>query len=372
MDPTAMNMIELRQVSKRYGNVQALHPVDLAVGKGEFVTLLGPSGSGKTTLLNLIAGMVPPSTGRILIGGRDVTTSPPSQRQLGMVFQNYALMPHMTVFENIAFPLRVRKLSRTDIERKVRDVLELVRLPDLAARKPRELSGGQQQRVSLARCIVYNPALILLDEPLGALDKKLREQMQLELRRIHAELGITMLNVTHDQDEALTMSDRIVLMNAGRIEQEDHPENLYFRPATRFAADFIGTANLLACDVRAITDDGVAVSTAFGEARATRAASTGTAPAAYAPAPGKSACLLIRPESIVMQPGGQPAGQGLQAVDGILEDTIILGGIVRHHVRVAGSIRMVVQEQNRRDRVPLPRDAPVRLTWSHRDCVVLD
>jgi putative spermidine/putrescine transport system ATP-binding protein len=372
MDPTAMNMIELRQVSKRYDSVQALHPVDLAVRKGEFVTLLGPSGSGKTTLLNLIAGMVPPSTGRILIGGRDVTNSPPSQRQLGMVFQNYALMPHMTVFENIAFPLRVRKLSRTDIERKVRDVLELVRLLDLAARKPRELSGGQQQRVSLARCIVYNPALILLDEPLGALDKKLREQMQLELRRIHAELGITMLNVTHDQDEALTMSDRIVLMNGGRIEQEDHPENLYFRPATRFAADFIGTANLLACDVRTITGDDVAVSTAFGDARATRAASTATAPAAHAAAPGKSACLLIRPESIAMQPGGQPAGEGLQAVDGILEDTIILGGIVRHHVRVAGSIRMVVQEQNRRDRVPLPRDAPVRLTWSHRDCVVLD
>ncbi|OZI66552.1 ABC transporter ATP-binding protein [Bordetella genomosp. 11] len=359
-----MNMIELRQVSKRYGDIHALHPVDLSVGKGEFVTLLGPSGSGKTTLLNLIAGMVPPSTGRILIDGRDVTTSPPSQRQLGMVFQNYALMPHMTVFENIAFPLRVRKLSRAEIERKVGDVLELVRLPGLAARKPRELSGGQQQRVSLARCIVYNPALILLDEPLGALDKKLREQMQLELRRIHAELGITMLNVTHDQDEALTMSDRIVLMNGGRIEQQDRPENLYFRPATRFAADFIGTANLVACDVRAIAEDGITVSTAFGE---TRAACPGAAPAA-----GKAACLLIRPESIAMRPGGEQAAADPQGVDGVLEDTIILGGIVRHHVRVAGAVRMVVQEPNRRDRVPLPRDAPVRLTWSHRDCLVLE
>lgn len=360
-----MNMIELRQVSKRYGNVHALHPVDLAVRKGEFVTLLGPSGSGKTTLLNLIAGMVPPSTGRIFIDGHDVTTSPPSRRQLGMVFQNYALMPHMTVFENIAFPLRVRRLGKQEIERKVREVLELVRLPDLATRKPRELSGGQQQRVSLARCIVYNPALILLDEPLGALDKKLREQMQLELRRIHAELGITMLNVTHDQDEALTMSDRIVLMNSGRIEQQDAPEALYFRPATRFAADFIGTANLLACDVRSVTDDGVAVSTAFGDARATR-------PASAAPAAGRTACLLIRPESIAMHPDGQPAPAGQQSVDGILEDTIILGSVIRHHVRVAGAVRMVVQEQNRRDRPALPRDAPVRLTWSDRDCLVLD
>ncbi|CAM3688915.1 Spermidine/putrescine import ATP-binding protein PotA [Bordetella sputigena] len=363
-----MNMIELRQVSKRYGGVQALHPVDLSVRKGEFVTLLGASGSGKTTLLNLIAGMVPPSTGRIVIEGRDVTTSPPSKRQLGMVFQNYALMPHMTVFENIAFPLRVRRLSRTEIERKVRDVLALVRLPDLAARKPRELSGGQQQRVSLARCIVYNPALILLDEPLGALDKKLREQMQLELRRIHAELGITMVNVTHDQDEALTMSDRIVLMNGGRIEQEDRPEALYFRPATRFAADFIGTANLLPCDVRTVTDDGVAVSTVLGDMRAT---APGVIAAANPSGAGKSASLLIRPESIVMRAADAPAGDD-QSVDGILEDTIILGGIVRHHVRVGASLRMVVQEQNRRDRVSLPRDAPVRLTWSHRDCLVLD
>ncbi|ANN65276.1 ABC transporter ATP-binding protein [Bordetella bronchialis] len=383
-----MNMIELKQVSKRYGGVQALHPVDLAVRKGEFVTLLGPSGSGKTTLLNLIAGMVPPSTGRILIDGRDVTASPPSQRQLGMVFQNYALMPHMTVFENIAFPLRVRKLPRPEIVRKVHEVLELVRLPDLAGRKPRELSGGQQQRVSLARCIVYNPALILLDEPLGALDKKLREQMQLELRRIHAELGITMLNVTHDQDEALTMSDRIVLMNGGRIEQQDRPENLYFRPATRFAADFIGTANLLACQVRSVSEDGVAVSTVFGDTQATpldaAASPGGTAGAAPAVAAGASAYLLIRPESITMHQAGPLAGggatdgakppmpAGMQGVDGILEDTIILGGIVRHHVRVAGSARMVVQEPNRRERVPLPRDAPVRLSWSHRDCLVLD
>jgi putative spermidine/putrescine transport system ATP-binding protein len=184
-------MVELQQVSKRYGDVVALAAVDLAVRKGEFVTLLGPSGSGKTTLLNLIAGMAQPTAGRILIGGRDATALPPSERGLGMVFQNYALMPHMTVYENVAFPLRVRKLSNAEIAHKVAEVLKLIRLPDIAQRKPRELSGGQQQRVALARCIVYNPSLILLDEPLGALDKKLREQMQLEIKRIQAELGIT-------------------------------------------------------------------------------------------------------------------------------------------------------------------------------------
>jgi len=366
-----MNMIELRQVSKRYGGVQALHPLDLSVEKGQFVTLLGPSGSGKTTLLNLIAGMAAPSTGRVFIDGRDVTTSPPSQRQLGMVFQNYALMPHMTVYDNIAFPLRVRRLSKTAIACKVGEVLELVRLPDFAQRKPRELSGGQQQRVALARSLVYNPALILLDEPLGALDKKLREQMQLELRRIHAELGITMLNVTHDQDEALTISDHIVLMNDGRIEQQDRPEDLYFRPATRFAADFIGTANLLPCEVHGVpSGEYAAVATALGGLRAVC-----VHPLAADASAGSCTCVLIRPESIVMhhdEHHGEPAVPGdRHRVAGVLEDTIILGSIVRCHVRVAQTVCLVVQEQNRRDRLSLPRGTPVALTWSYRDCLLL-
>jgi len=361
-----MATVQFNQVGKVYPDgTTAVTGLDLDVADGELLVFVGPSGCGKTTALRMVAGLEQITSGEIRIDGTVVNDLPPKARDVAMIFQSYALYPHMTVFENIAFPLRVRRLGKPEIERKVRQVLELVRLPDLATRKPRELSGGQQQRVSLARCIVYNPALILLDEPLGALDKKLREQMQLELRRIHAELGITMLNVTHDQDEALTMSDRIVLMNSGRIEQQDAPEALYFRPATRFAADFIGTANLLACDVRSVTDDGVAVSTAFGDARATR-------PASAAPAAGRTACLLIRPESIAMHPDGQPAPAGQQSVDGILEDTIILGSVIRHHVRVAGAVRMVVQEQNRRDRPALPRDAPVRLTWSDRDCLVLD
>ena len=235
----------MRGVAKRYGPVVALNAVDLTVRKGEFLTLLGPSGSGKTTLLNVIAGTVAPTTGRLWIGGRDVTDLPSSERRLGMVFQNYALFPHMTIFENVAFPLRVRKLPWTEIKRRVAEALVLVRLPDVGARKPRELSGGQQQRIAIARCLVYNPDLILMDEPLGALDKKLRDQMQLEIKRLHSNLGVTVLYVTHDQEEALVMSDRICLMNAGRIEQLGDPHELYFQPKSVFAADFLGDSNIL-------------------------------------------------------------------------------------------------------------------------------
>ena len=218
----------LQDVTKNYGPVVALAEIDLKVIGGEFLTLLGPSGSGKTTVLNLIAGMVGPTAGRIWIDGRDSTNLQPSKRGLGMMFQNYALMPHMTVFENVAFPLRVRKFPKDEIKRKVAEVLDVVRLPDVGRRRPGELSGGQQQRISIARCLVYNPAIILMDEPLGALDKKLREEMQLELKRLHSELGITALYVTHDQEEALTMSDRIVLLNAGLDRADGHPGRALF------------------------------------------------------------------------------------------------------------------------------------------------
>lgn len=353
-----MIMVELQQVSRCYGSVQALASVDLQVREGEFVTLLGPSGSGKTTLLNLIAGTVAPSTGRILIRGKDVTQSPPGQRQLGMVFQNYALMPHMTVFENIAFPLRVRRLPKSEIERKVNEVLRLVRLPDIAHRRPGELSGGQQQRVSLARCIVYGPALILLDEPLGALDKKLREQMQLEMRRLHAELGVTMLNVTHDQDEALSMSDRIVLMNEGRIEQQATPAELYAEPVSVFAADFLGTANLVRGTVSALAGGWVTLSTSLGEFQVRESAGA---------ALGASVSLLIRPEFIDVVAGKAQISDGCVAVEGILEDLILLGGVLRYHVRVASGQELVAQELNRGQHVAVRRGQPVYLVWSAKD-----
>ena len=354
-------MVELQQVSKRYGDVVALASVDLVVRKGEFVTLLGPSGSGKTTLLNLIAGMAQPTSGRIMISGRDATSLPPSERGLGMVFQNYALMPHMTVYENVAFPLRVRKLSNQEIAHKVSEVLKLIHLPDIAQRKPRELSGGQQQRVALARCIVYNPSLILLDEPLGALDKKLREQMQLEIKRIHAELSITMLNVTHDQDEALTLSDRIVLMNGGRVEQQCEPEELYFRPCSVFAAGFVGDANLFEAKVTAVDATGVHLTSASGQTI------SGMPP--FPVKAGDAVTLLVRPENIRLLPGGSVPG--INTVEGTVRDSIVLGGAVKHYITLRSGTEVVMQESNHVGRTALRRAQHVQLAWSAQDSVVL-
>ncbi|MCM2474264.1 ABC transporter ATP-binding protein [Rhizobium sp. CG5] len=229
---------------KFYDGFAALNPTDLKVNAGELLTLLGPSGSGKTTLLQLICGLLKPSDGRLYIDGRDRTDSPASERDVGVVFQNYALFPHLTVHENIAFPLEMRSVGKVDAKKRIAEVLEMVGLADFEKRFPSELSGGQQQRVALARCLVYGPSLILMDESLSALDRKLREAMQIEIRRIHRETGTTIIFVTHDQEEALALSDRICLMNAGRIEQICSPQEMYERPASRFAADFIGISNI--------------------------------------------------------------------------------------------------------------------------------
>jgi putative spermidine/putrescine transport system ATP-binding protein len=237
--------LEAIGIAKRYGDALALEPTDLTVQAGEFLTLLGPSGSGKTTLLQMVSGLVAPSEGRIEIDGRDVTHVEPGKRGIGMVFQSYALFPHMSVWDNVAYGLRMRRKSRDEVRAAVDDALAMVRMTDYAKRFPKELSGGQQQRIALARCFAYRPSVILLDEPLGALDKKLREHMQSEIRRLHKELGATFVYVTHDQDEALTLSDRICLMNQARIEQVGTPADLYDRPATRFAAGFVGHSNLL-------------------------------------------------------------------------------------------------------------------------------
>ena len=354
-------MVQLDRISKRYGAMQALHETDLTVAEGEFVTLLGPSGSGKTTLLNLIAGTIAPTSGRVAIAGRDVTHLLVEQRGLGMVFQNYALMPHMTIFENIAFPLRVRHVAEGEIRRRVAEVLALVQLPDVAGRKPRQLSGGQQQRVSLARCIVYNPTTILMDEPLGALDKKLREYMQLEIRRLHAKLGVTMLYVTHDQEEALTMSDRIVLLNHGRIEQSGAPDELYFRPRTVFAADFLGDSSMLD-----------AVVAAPGKpARLTDACGRTLLAEATELAPGTPVKAIIRPENIHLLRGAD-AGTGLDTVlDGVMEDSIVLGSVVRHHIRLPEGGTMLANEFNARGRAEGGRGQPVRFGWRAEDLLVL-
>ena len=237
--------LSVNGLGKRYGSSVALKATHLDVRKGELLTLLGPSGSGKTTLLQMIAGLVEPSEGQLLIDGRDATYLPPGQRGIGMVFQSYALFPHLTVSENVAYPLRMRKVAQADIAKEVARALDMVQMSAFGARLPRELSGGQQQRIALARCFVYRPEVILLDEPLGALDKNLREHMQLEIRKLHRDLGATFIYVTHDQEEALTLSDRICLMNQAQVEQIGTPAEMYDAPASRFAASFIGHSNLL-------------------------------------------------------------------------------------------------------------------------------
>jgi putative spermidine/putrescine transport system ATP-binding protein len=242
--------LKLDGLTKTYKDARAVENVSLSVAGGEFVTILGPSGSGKTTTLMMVAGFVEPDAGDVFLDGVRVTDTPTHRRGIGMVFQHYALFPHMTIFENIAYPLKMRKLPRGEIKTRVGSVLGMVQLPDLAVRYPRQLSGGQQQRIAVARALVYEPRLLLMDEPLGALDRKLREQMQLELRNLQQALGITTLYVTHDQEEAMSMSDRIVVMRDGKIEQVGTPGQLYERPETFFVANFIGESNILDGKIR--------------------------------------------------------------------------------------------------------------------------
>jgi len=311
-----MFKLEAAGLAKRYGETDALLPTDLQVRAGEFLTLLGPSGSGKTTLLMMIAGLVAPTGGQLSIDGKDATYAPPGQRGIGMVFQSYALFPHMTVRDNVAYGLRMRRAAAQDMARLVDNALDMVKMREYAHRYPKELSGGQQQRVALARCFAYSPSIILLDEPLGALDKKLREHMQLEIRRLHQELGATFIYVTHDQEEALTMSDRICLMNHARIEQIGTPVELYDEPATRFAAGFIGQSNLLA---------GVL------EPGGLRAGQHLVPVPESAGHPGDAASLLVRPEAVEVT----APEQGL--LQGEIAEVVFLGNEVRVIVTLPGA-----------------------------------
>jgi putative spermidine/putrescine transport system ATP-binding protein len=316
--------LRISGLTKRYGDFVALAPTDLDVAEGEFLTLLGPSGSGKTTLLSLIAGLAVPDGGRMIIGDKDVTWGPPYERDVGMVFQNYALFPHMTVEENIAFPLKMRKVGAAAARRRVAEALEMVRLPQVARRFPKELSGGQQQRIALARCLVYRPSIILMDEPLGALDKNLRDQMQLEIKRIHRETGTTVVYVTHDQEEAMTMSDRICLMNGGRIEQLGSPSDLYFRPRTLFVAEFLGESNLLPATVTGVEGDRIHVTLADGDA----AEVTGNG---HAFAVGSKVRVMVRPQNLALQ-GPKTDARGLR---GTVLDSMITGSLTKLYVEPA-------------------------------------
>jgi putative spermidine/putrescine transport system ATP-binding protein len=256
--------VELRGIRKSFGPVAVLEELDLTIGQGEFISLLGPSGCGKTTTLNILAGFLTPDTGDVLLGGQSVTHLPPHRRNLGMVFQRYTLFPHMSVYNNVAFGLRLRKVQEAEIARRVRAMLELVRLPDVGERFPGQLSGGQQQRIALARALVVEPTVLLLDEPLSNLDAKLRREMQIEIRRIHEELGLTTVYVTHDQEESLVLSDRVAVMHEGGIAQLDAPRAIYDQPRTRFVAEFIGETNLLTGRVVEHFEDKLTVQTSAG------------------------------------------------------------------------------------------------------------
>ena len=351
--------LRLEALEKHYGGVFALMPTDIELRPGEFFSLIGPSGSGKSTLLGMVAGFVPPSGGRILVDGADVATLPPYRRNLGMVFQNYALFPHMTVAENIAFPLRMRKLPRADIDARIARMLEVVRLASFAGRMPSQLSGGQQQRVALARAASYNPALLLMDEPLGALDKNLREEMQYEIKRLHRELGTTVLYVTHDQDEAATMSDRIAILNHGRVAQIGRPRELYEAPASPFVASFLGEANLF--EVAAVTQappQRMHVETKEG---LTLSANQ------HAHFEG-GAYVCVRPEAIQI---AKTAGALPNAIAGRVIDVIYTAGSLRYRVEVAGGTVVLVRRPLQRQAPVMEVGSPVYLSWDVSDTILV-
>jgi len=365
--------LRLEDVSKSFGSVVALRPSSLAVDAGLLISLLGPSGCGKTTTLRIIAGFEAPDTGRVLIAGQDVSDLPPNRRRLGMVFQNYSLFPHMTVGENVAFGLTVAGMDREEKGRRVKAILDLVRLPGFEDRFAHQLSGGQQQRIALARSLVTNPSVLLLDEPLGALDKNLRESMQFELRRIQQSLGITTILVTHDQEEALTMSDRVAVMNHGAILQYGSPTEVYEHPRTRFVSEFLGTSNLFR---------GRLVASTTGAGAQVEVPRDG-APSIVLRMPkkveatsvGGSALVAIRPEKMrLTKLSTSTLANGADAVAATVIDYVFRGTYHAYQVGVAGRSEPLFVYQQAIDadgQGIFPAGSDVRVTWSPENVVIL-
>ncbi len=376
--------VRLTQLTKRFGDpagrrsatadgsptaegVTAVDHIDLEVEDGEFFSLLGPSGCGKTTTLRMIGGFEQPTFGRIELQGEDVTWLPPYRRNVNTVFQNYALFPHLSVFENVAFGLRRRKVPIAEVKRRVSEMLELVELPGFERRKPSQISGGQAQRVALARALVNKPAVLLLDEPLGALDLKLRRQMQVELKRIQEEVGITFIYVTHDQEEAMTMSDRIAVMNRGRYEQLGDPEVLYERPRTRFVAGFLGVSNLLPATMDGQADGYAAFRLGDG--------TTVRVPTTVLEDQSGSVAVGVRPEKIRMHETDQASPPGFNSLGGTIVDASYIGVSTQYIVRMADGRRVTVYEQNveRATKSELWKTGEqVVLAWSPDHCFVVE
>ena len=351
-----MSVVEIQGVTKRFDEAPALDDVSLRIEEGELFALLGPSGSGKTTLLRTIAGFVDPEAGDIRIDGDSMHDVPAYRRDIGMVFQHYALFPHMSVFDNVAFGLSVRRVARSETARRVRAMLALVQLEGFEGRRPGQLSGGQQQRVALARALVTRPRVLLLDEPLGALDKRLRRRMQIELRQIQREVGITTVFVTHDQEEALTLSDRIALLDAGRIVQSGPPQAVYEHPRTVFAADFLGDANFFT----ARAHRGGRVLAPWGRELLTAEAPDGT---------DGEVTLAVRPEKLRIARAGEPEPGGANGLAGTVTSVLYAGSTVTYRV-ACGDVEVTVLEQNR-EAAPISQGEPVTVSWRPEHTVVV-
>jgi putative spermidine/putrescine transport system ATP-binding protein len=349
------------EVEKTYdGETLVVSRLSLDVARGEFLTLLGPSGSGKTTCLMMLAGFETVTQGEIVLDGRPINNVPPYKREIGVVFQNYALFPHMTVGENLAFPLEVRKLPKSEIERRIGRALDMVQLEGFRHRRPGQLSGGQQQRVAVARALVFEPKLVLMDEPLGALDKQLREQMQYEIRHIHERTGVTVVYVTHDQSEALTMSNRIAVLNHGRIQQLASPQDLYERPENAFVAQFIGESNRLLGTVREVNGHTCIVEVEGGAVQALAVNVDGA---------GSRSALSLRPERVLVDPSPESCPNLFEAR---VEELIYHGDHTRLRVCACGSEDFVIKVPNAAGHVHLEVGAAIRVGWRIEDCRALD
>ncbi|ESY64040.1 MULTISPECIES: ABC transporter ATP-binding protein [Mesorhizobium] len=361
MDNEAVNHVQFVGVQKTYdGQSLIVKNLDLNIRDGEFLTLLGPSGSGKTTTLMMLAGFEVPTHGRILLAGEPIDHVPPHRRNIGMVFQNYALFPHMTVEENLAFPLNVRKVSKADIATRTKRALDMVKLSHLGQRRPGQLSGGQQQRVALARALVFEPKLVLMDEPLGALDKQLREHMQLEIKHIHRDLGVTVVYVTHDQGEALTMSDRVAVFNDGVIQQLAAPSDIYERPQNSFVAQFIGENNRLNGRVVELDRSRCVVEVDGG----TRV----EAVPVHVSGVGSTTMLSIRPERVQINPTHQCSN----VLEAMVEELIYFGDSIRVRAKVCGSSEFIIKVPNAINAPTLSPGSALRVGWQKEDCRALD